>query len=189
MVLDKCLLVWLFLLDRLSAIWFCLIIKIKAQYLSICLIQSGLMTVCLSLHNVLAVILRCVLLFYVLSEIMSLNLMGYFINRIRETLQVRFQISSSVFHCAIEFISGAFLSLIFCDLFSCCLLLQCQWLSVVFFYQVLLLPPSCVYQMTWTVLTSTVSLLETQHALAPHTEWLRWDVNRFKSQIKSIQFI
>lgn len=39
---------------------------------------------------------------------------------------------------------------------------------------------SCVYQMTWTVRTSTVSLLETLHALAPHTEWLRWDGSRFK---------
>lgn len=56
------------------------------------------MTVCLSLHNVLAVILRRVLLFYVLSESISLNFMGYFINRIRETLQVRFQ-TSQPFGC------------------------------------------------------------------------------------------
>lgn len=39
-----------------------------------------------------------------------------------------------------------------------------------------LVPSSpCAHQMTWTVPTSIASSPGTQHALAPHTEWPRWE--------------
>lgn len=150
MVLDKCLLVWLFLLDRLNAIWFCLIIKIKAQYLSICLIQSGLRTACLSLHNVLAVILHCVLLFFFMF--FCNHVFKFLLTELVKPTESDFKPlsllgASSVFRCAIELFLVHFCLLSFgiCSLVSSFYSVgDCRWC----FYQVLLLPPSCVYQMT-----------------------------------------
>lgn len=151
MVLDKCLLVWLFLLDRLNAICVCLIIKIKAQCSSFCLIQSGLSGVCLSLHNDLAVFcfVSCFLMVFCncffTFQLFLIELIKPTGSDLKSPLSL--SVASTLFHCVIELLLADF-----CPLsFGICSLVSSVYSVGDFFYflyQDFLLSLSSVYQMT-----------------------------------------
>lgn len=71
MILDKCLLVWLFHLDRLSAIWFCLVIKIIVHCCSFYLIGAGPSAICLRVQADLVVMFLHALLFICFLAVIS----------------------------------------------------------------------------------------------------------------------